>query len=177
MAKDSRLRLGKYSGECAGGVHCWQVRQQVSVQHYSPVIILGSRGGKWYFPAPLILQKATNKPQNQYKHFPSVCPSCCANLLFYVPSLWAAVSLRARTHPSLTLLAQAVLSQLTFKAASCTSSQLHKFMEFSPSGFQSQILWGFISIWTPQGLRRFSLSSTQSSLHPVTISQPCFCPS
>lgn len=78
--------------------------------------------------------------QNPYKQIPLLLPQEC----FYVTSLWAAVSLRVRTQLSLLLQAHLVLNQLTFEAPGSKSPWLCKLTEFSPSGFQSQTLWGFV---------------------------------
>lgn len=132
--------------------------------------MLEGGGGKWQLPPPLFLEKSSNKVQNQYKYISFCLPQilcklsllCCLSVGYY---LFKGGDPAINHTPGLP-----IAESDDFKATGTLSSLLYKLTEFSPSGFQSQVLWGFISMWALWCLETFSLPSTCSSLIPVDIS-------
>lgn len=93
-----------------------------------------------------IPREVLNTHQSRIHRAPSHCANCC----FYVASRPALVSLRVGGPAIIPLPICPMLSQLTSKVLGSKSHWLYKLMEFSPSSFQGQILWGFVfPMWAP----------------------------
>lgn len=128
----------------------------------------------------LFPEKSPNMLQNPCNRFLFCCLKHCANCHFYVlsPWAWVAVSLRAGTKLSLALQAPVVLSHLTYKAPTSKSTELHKLMVFSPSGFQSQTLQRFVfPMWAPWYEEPFLCLLCTCSSIPGGAPHHIFCPS
>ena len=101
-------------------------------------------------------------------------PLYCARHCLYFACSRVVAFLKMGARLSVTFLAHPVLSQLIFKAPGSKFHCLYKLTEFSPYGFKSQTLWGFVfSVWSSWCCHLHD----HSSLLLWAAPDHCFCPS
>ena len=139
------------------------------------LFMLRGRWGKLYLLASLFLDKSFNIFWNPYKQiFLPFAQALCNLLTLCCLSMGYCLYKGGDPAISLTLPACLVLSQQIFKAPSSKSCWSYKLMEFIPSCFQDQTLWGLVfPLWAPRYFFLFIL--TVLSLLWVS-SNHCFCP-